>query len=315
MKRNYVLFTGLFFLGILVSLGLQSLESHRKGDTLSSRTGERSAFPNRIICAAPNLVEIVYALGEEDRIVGVSDYTNYPPEAQAKERIGGVFNPNLERILALRPDMMIVQGAMEKHTVFCQRRGIPVLRVDMENWSSIAEGIRKIGYALGCPAKAETLVRDIQGRLDEIRGRVANLPHRPKVFLSMSRRPGSLSGLFTVNRESFIHEMLITAGGVNVFEDALTRYPQISKESLITRAPEIILELQLQEEFPARQVETLRKDWEALPLIPAVATGRIFIVTEDYVMISGPRIHLAAERFYQLIHESHGAKPGPVDHH
>lgn len=308
MKRSYILFASLFLLGILVSLFLQSLES-RLGESLSSRPVGETRFPSRIIGAAPNLVEIVYALGEEDRIVGVSDYTNYPPEAKSKERIGGVFNPNLERILALRPDMMIVQGAMEKHTAFCQRRGIPVLRVDTEDWSSIAEGIRKIGNALGCPDRAEALIGDIQGHLDEIRRRVENLSQRPKVFLSMSRRPGSLSGLFTVNRDSFIHEMLDTAGGVNIFEDALTRYPQISKESLITRAPEVILELQLQGDIPTGLEETLRKDWEALPMIPAVAAGRIYMVTEDYVMISGPRIYQAAERFYQLIHKNHESKP------
>ncbi|MFB3786316.1 MAG: ABC transporter substrate-binding protein [bacterium] len=308
MKRSYILFAGLFLLGILVSLFLQSLESRRMGESLSSRTADEIRFPSRIICAAPNLVEIVYALGKEGCIVGVSDYTNYPPEARNQERIGGVFNPNLERILALRPDLMIVQGAMEKHTAFCQRRGVPVLRVDTENWSSIGEGIRKIGNALGCPDKAEALIGDIQGHLDEIRRRVATLSHRPKVFLSMSRRPGSLSGLFTVNRDSFIHEMLRVAGGENIFEDALTRYPQISKESLITRAPEVILELQLQGDTPAGREETLRKDWEALPMIPAVAAGRIYMVTEDYVMISGPRIYQAAELFYRLLHQNHESK-------
>ncbi len=309
MKRSYILFAGLFLLGILVSLSLQTLENRRLGQVPASPAGAGDRFPRRIICAAPNVVEIVYALGEEDRVVGVSDYTNYPPEAKSKERIGGVFNPNLERILALRPDLMIVQGAMEKHTDFCQRRGIPVLRVDAENLSSIEEGIRRIGSALGCPEKAEAVTSDIEGRLESIRRRVAAQSRRPKVFLSMSRRPGSLTGLFTVNRHSFIHEMLRVAGGENIFEDALTRYPQISKESLITRAPEVILELQLQGDTAPGLEETLRRDWEALPMIPAVAAGRIFMVTEDYVMISGPRIYQAAELFFQLIHENHASKP------
>jgi len=116
MKRRTIVFVlALFAIGVVISAGLNRLESLRPVQVNSFNP----AGPQRVICAAPNIVEIVYALGQQDRIAGVSNYANYPPEARLKESIGGVIDPNTERILALKPDLIIAQGAMEKLAALC----------------------------------------------------------------------------------------------------------------------------------------------------------------------------------------------------
>jgi len=134
------------------------------------------------------------------------------------------------------------------------------------------------------------LARKVQGR------------PRPRVFISFGRTPGTMTGLTTVSRGSFIHQLVEIAGGRNIFADAPAPYPQISKESLIRRKPEVIIELRPNERPSAERWAQLRADWQRLAMLPAVRSGRIHIQNEDFLVIPGPRVVRAANLIAQRLH-------------
>jgi cobalamin transport system substrate-binding protein len=289
----------LFVVGILLSLGLSQVDLIRP----INANNNMDLYPKRVICSAPNIVEVVYALGQEKRVIGVSDFTIYPPEALEKDKIGGWINPNFEKVLSLRPDLVIVQGEMAKYLDFCKDKNIPVLRVDMENLASMYDGIKVIGEALGCGEKATEIITKTRKELDLIRNETKNNKVKADVFITISRRIGSLSGIYTINGTTFINELLNIAGGRNVFEDASGRYPVISKESLLVRNPDIIIELKPGEEIGPQDLLTMKNDWQAMPTLGAVASGRIHCVTDDFILMMSPRITLTARRFYEVLHD------------
>jgi len=257
--------------------------------------------PRRVVCMAPNVAEAVFALGAGDRVVGVSQYTNYPPEARSRPSVGALYNPDLERLVALRPDLVIVQQRHEKVEALCRRRGIPVLRVSMTDVRSILAGILSLGRVLGRPESARALCARIEAELAAVRRRVAGRP-RVKVFLCLGRSPGSLKGLFTVGGKSFLSQLIETAGGKNIFADLEKEYHQISAESLLVRAPEVIVETYPSQELSRGRRRRLLRDWQAMPTLPAVRRGRIFFVTDDYILVPGPRIGRIAARLAGLFH-------------
>lgn len=313
MKKQsaVIVFFMLASLGIGLSAVLRNATFFHSEKKAHDRFINPPSFPQRIICAAPNIVETIYALGEEKRIVGISDFVTYPPEALKIVSVGGMIDPNFERILQLQPDLVIIQGAMQKHRDFCEEKKIPLLRVDMESIDSIFEGIRSIGETIGCREKAEQLIRKKKNILDEIRQKTLLDPRRPSVFICLGRRAGSLASIFTVHPASFVDELLTIAGGSNIFGDVKGRYPQISKEALLQRNPEIILELHPGEELSVEGVKTLKEDWRAMPGLSVAASGQIYVVTDDYLLVSGPRLSETAERLYNLLHGADSSTANP----
>jgi len=183
----------------------------------------------------------------------------------------------------------------------CKLSGTPWLEVKMDDVRSIEAGISLIGSAVGRPAEAETLNAAIHDMLLSVSRRTA-AAHTVRVFICVGRAPGSLAGIVTVGPDSFISEILTTAGGINIFSDADIPYPQVSKESLLQRQPEVILELRPNERLDEHQLIALQNDWLTLSSVPAVDSGRIFVLTEDYLVIPGPRIGIAAEHLARLLH-------------
>ncbi|MBI4532156.1 MAG: ABC transporter substrate-binding protein [Candidatus Latescibacteria bacterium] len=285
---------------LILAFGLYAfLDRFRVGPERASVLKDEE--PRRVICMAPSITETVFTLGLGDRVVGVSDFCTFPEEATKKERCGGWLNPNLEKITALHPDLVIIQGKHQKVRNYCQRRHIALLGVDMQDTASIFREIRNIGRALGCPTCAETLVSRIERDLQDVKWGVEGRP-RPRVFLLIGRTPGSLAGLYTPGQGSFLAEVLEIAGGENTFGNVTQSYPQVSKESLVQRAPEVILEMQPGKIFTPEQVATLKADWQAIPSLPAVRNDRIYVITDDFALIPGPRIGRLARRIASVLH-------------
>ncbi len=282
---------------------LTQLGDLRSDDNLQKavQTLEES-IPNRIICSAPSIAEIVFALGQGERVVGVSDFASYPPEVKEKERIGGYFNPNRERILALKPDLVIIQGVMEKLTAFCKEKAIPILQVDIDDLATAYSAITKIGETLGCKEKAEQLVHDLRKKLNTLRKKAAEIKSTPRVFLCLSRKEGSLANILTTCNSTFLGELVQLAGGKNIFGELNVEYPQISKESLMKRMPEVILEFRPFSSFGTEISTAIIEDWNEMNILPAVSSSRVFLVTEEYMMIPGPRLDQAAQLIFELIH-------------
>lgn len=262
-----------------------------------------AGLPQRIVCAAPSLTELVFALGQGERVVGVTDYCTYPPDGvQDKARIGGLYDPNRERILKLDPDLIAFVGSFDALTALANDHGIATLSVKMGTLADIRASVRAVGHALGCSDEAATVLRRFDADLEKVRRRVASRPRRT-VYLCTAHRPADLSKLGTCASDSFLGELLALAGGENVFADAIGSWPQISKETLLKRAPEVIIELHPKGMGTApASFDDLRADWQRLRELPAVRRGEVHFLTDDHLFTPSVRAPLTAKRLAQVIH-------------
>jgi iron complex transport system substrate-binding protein len=290
LKTTVVALT-LFLMGCLLAWVLE--------DPAATETAVTSPA-NHIICLSPSIVEIVYALKQDHRIVGISDYCVHPPEAKSKPLVGGYINPNFERILALKPDLIIFQGKHERIDAFCHRKGIPWLQLKMDNFETTFHAIERIGERLGCVEQASTLKNKIEQECDQVKTAVSGR-ERPRVFLSLFREAGSLVSLTTVGPKTFLHELLEIAGGENIFSDVKQLYPEISKESLLKRKPDIIIEVRPVAQVSAERRSPLTDDWLQLSGLPAVSKQRIYTVRSEDVLFQGPRMGQTALQMARLM--------------
>jgi len=278
-----------------------ALRARRQDNPAAGASPPARRPPQRVICMAPNITETVFALGAGGRVVGVTTYSNYPREAADLPKVGSLYDPNLEKIVALKPDLLIVQQKHAKVEALCRERGIRVLKVQMTRLDSIQEGILAIGRALDVERRAEELSARIRR---ELAAAAANIDGKnpPRVFLCVDRTPGTLKGAFTVGAESFLTELVELAGGENIFRDVRKDYFQVSTEALVARAPDIIIEMRAGRALSAEARADIIADWAALGDVPAVRSKRIYILTENYLVVPGPRVakiaRLLASRIY-----------------
>ena len=305
-RRSLVVAAALFVVGVGLAI---LMSSGGRGPRRRGR-GARGS-PGRVITIGPNVTETVFALGAGERVIAVTDFCTYPPEALGKARVGGLFHPNLERIIALEPDLVVMQNPMEKVIGLCEERGVDWLAVGMNDLAGIYRGIGLLGGKLGLEEEAARLRAEIESGLEEVRMRVAGLGlerglggggQRVKLFLCTGRAPGELSGLGTTGPGGFLAELIEIAGGENIFADAVTRYPQVSKEALTRRAPEVIIECRPGADLDGAARARLVAEWDALSSLPAVRGGRVHVLTDDFLMIPGPRIVKTARRLAELLH-------------
>lgn len=286
----------LFAVGVGLAFALQGARG--PGGTAQ---GKRDALPRRIVTMAPSVVELLFALGAGPRLAGVGDWCFSPPEAKRLPRVGGEYNPSLERLLALQPDLLIVQGKAERIEAFCRRNGIRILHLNTDTLATLRSGLHELGRSVGLEAEADRLAARIQMELAAVAARVAGRP-RPTVFLCMGHSPGSLRGLSTAHGRSLLSELLDIAGGENVLGDVDLAYPPVSKEQLLEREPEVILDLHPGEELSEEARRQLLADWQAMASLPAVRKGRIYVLTDDSLLVPGPRVPLVARRLAEVLH-------------
>lgn len=244
----------------------------------------------RIISIGPNVTETIVTLGAQDRLVGVSDFCRIPTTSTLR-RVGGPANPRYETISALRPDLIVMQFATPKIKSFAAERGIALAEVRMDSIATIEHDIGRLGKLLGREDAATSLTTAMRRELDELTGRVEKIPEasRPLVFLSVDRQAGSLAGILTASDKSFLGEALKLAGGRNAFAEMKSAYPEISRESLVARRPEVILELCGKQVDPAA-AKQLASDWQSMGSLPAVANKRIRVIAGEDVLVPGPRL-------------------------
>ncbi len=272
--------------------------------------------PQRIISLSPNITETLFALGAGGRIVGDSDFCKYPAEAAQIPHCGGWSNPNLETISALRPDLIFVLSDQPVIFKFAQAQKIAIEGMTLRSVATVHDGILKIGKLIGDEDRATSLAAHIDGELAKLQGRwkdagtsgtdKSDLKALPKVFISISRKPGTLASMLTSGGGEFLDETVTLAGGKNVFADVGQRYPTVSKESLIVRQPDVILEITGGEKMNAEQRAGLIADWNAIPSLPAVRNKRVVVLDQDYLLIAGPRLPLIVEALLEAIHPELG---------
>jgi iron complex transport system substrate-binding protein len=250
----------------------------------------------RVISLAPSVTETLFALGLGEQVVGVSVYCDYPPEVARIDRVGTFLSPNVEAIVAKRPDLVIVVPSPGNHTPVetLQRLGIEVLVVDPASILEIKDSILKIGKALAHAAEARQLVASIEARLAATRQRLAGAPQR-KVLMVVGQTP-----LIAVGQHTMQDELIAMANGINLGAKAGGSWPHISIEFALTEAPDVIIDTTMGNEERPGAAAAL-EFWGAFPALPAVREKRVYGFHEYQLLRPGPRVADAFETIARFV--------------
>ena len=261
----------------------------------------RADAPRRIVSLVPALTEMLFAIGAGPQVVAVSSFDEFPPEVKKLPQVGALLDPDSERILSLRPDLVVVYGSQSDLQAQFARARVRTFAYRHGGISTILETLRELGTLTGHEPAAARLVSDLQTRLDDVRARVKG-KRRPKVLLVFERQPKTLREIYVSGGLGFLHEMLTIAGGDNVFGDVARESVQPSVETILARAPEVILEVRAEGLIASREVAGERGVWSALASVPAVRNGRIHFLSGDYLVVPGPRFAEATAALARVLH-------------
>jgi iron complex transport system substrate-binding protein len=251
--------------------------------------------PQRIISLVPAATEILFAIGAGPRVVAVSSYDREPDAVNTLPRVGALVDPNVERILSLKPDLVVLYGTQHDLKTQLDRAGIAHASFMHGGLPEVTAAIRAIGARTGDAARADTVAGEIEQSLTAIGTRVEGRP-RPRTLLVFGREPGTLRNMYASGGRGFLHDMLVIAGGDNVFADQPRESVQVTTEMLLSLRPEVVLELH--SSAGAADVSA----WQSLPSVPAVRDRRVLVLEGSELMVPGPRIAAAAGRFARALH-------------
>jgi iron complex transport system substrate-binding protein len=262
---------------------------------------QRPAAAQRIVSLVPALTEMLFAIGAGPQVVAVSSYDEFPPEVKSLPQVGALLDPDMERILALRPDLVVSYGSQTDMQAQLSRAKIRVFSYRHAGLNGIFTTLKDLGEAVGRTADSERLSREIRSGLDAIQARVRGRP-KPRTLLVFERDPESLRGVFVSGGVGFLHDMLGIAGGVNLFADVARESVQPSVETMLARRPEFILEVRATGLLAGADVTQAKRVWGALASVPAVQRGHIQILTGDHLVVPGPRVVQGTEAFAKALH-------------
>jgi iron complex transport system substrate-binding protein len=256
--------------------------------------------PKRIVSLVPAITEMLFAIGAGPQVVAVSSFDEFPAEVKSLPTVGALLDPDTERILSLRPDLVIVYGSQSDLEMRLHRAGIRTFGYRHGGMATTLGTIRDLGAATGHRQKASALVSSLRSRLDAVRSRVKGRP-RPRTLLVFERQPGTLREIYASGGTGFLNDMLDVAGGTNVFADVARESVQPSVETLLARAPDVIVEVRAQGLID-KNPSTDQDPWSVLPSVPAVRNRRVHRLTGAYLVVPGPRLGIAAEAFARALH-------------
>ncbi|HEX7021205.1 MAG TPA: helical backbone metal receptor, partial [Gemmatimonadaceae bacterium] len=287
-------------LGAVLALGLRERSAAPVPFDLSASPAP-SAPPTRIVSLVPNVTEMIFAIGAGDRLVGVSSFDEYPPEVKRIARVGALLDPDLERIFALRPDLVVVYASQRDLEKQLRGAGIDTFSYRHGGVSDITAVMRELGKRLGIDARADAAATKIEADLDRIRARVGGRG-RPRVLLVFGREKGALRGIYASGGYGFLHDLVAIGGGENVFADVKRESVQASTEMILARAPDVIVEIHGGEVLSPEAAAREARVWSALSSLPAVRNHRVYVLSGQDLVSPGPRIVQAAARIARAIH-------------
>lgn len=249
--------------------------------------------PERIVSIGPSITEFLFALGAGPRVVGADDFSDEPAAAKTLEKVGGI-KVNLEKVVALTPDLVLTvkfsDGTIEKLAA----AGLRVLVVDPQTTNDVARTAALLGRTVG--AEGDAMARDIQKKIDDVRARAATAATKPRVYHEIDA--SDPTKIFTVGPGSYIDDLIRIAGGVNIAAKAATAYPQLSAEEILRADPEVIV--LAGGDYSAKPEEVAaRTGWSA---ITAVKNKRFGTIAPNLINRPGPRVGEAAEAYARILH-------------
>ena len=261
------------------------------------------APPQRIVSLVPSATEIIFALGGEDRLVGVTDFCDWPPAARQKRRVGGMLAPSLEAIVALRPDVVVTTDEGNSQATFDQLAGlaIPVFVVRAHHLDDVMALIARLAELTGRAPAAPPLVERLRGRVRRVVKAVRPYP-RPRVLYVLWPEP-----LIVPGREGLVTDLIELAGGASVTAGLPGAYPRLGLEAVVTYRPDVIVLAR----HGGDETSTLRATWERLAALPALRRGRVDAVEGALLHRYGPRVVDGLERLARAIHPEARAEARP----
>lgn len=291
MKKSHFIVAFLILgIGCLVTGGLAREVTDPLGRVLTVPDS-----PLRVVALAPSVTEIVYALGQERRLAGVTEYSDFPPAAKALYSVGSYVKLDIERIVALNPDLCIaIKDGNPKDVVErLMALRIPVYVVDPRSLESVLSAITQIGLLLEAQDRAQALAGALQARISKVSDIVARAKQHPRVFIQIGLTP-----IVSVGTHTFIHELIERAGGINLASGEAP-YPRFSREQVLALAPDVIIITSMER---SSNFEQARADWLKWPGLPAARNQRIFIADANLFNRPSPRLVEGLEHLARLIH-------------
>jgi iron complex transport system substrate-binding protein len=259
-----------------------------------------SGPPQRIISVSPAVTEMLYGIGAFDRVVAVTDYCLYPPEAKALPKVGGWATPSVEKVASFHPDLVVLSDAQAPFLeVPLMQLGIATAIARSQTLDDAFTAMITLGKATGNLRQAERLAAQTKAALDTVAKRAAHVPH-PSVLCVVDRTPGTLRDLYAVTEGSYLAELIAIAGGNAAGPPSRLGYAKISLEALLTMNPDVVLDI-----MPASQNNSgphPETAWRELPEINAVRHGRVYVVREEFVPHDSQMVAKTAALFARLLH-------------
>ncbi len=251
--------------------------------------------PQRVVALAPSITEIIFALGQAQRLKGVTRFSDFPSEAKQIPSVGSYVNLDLEKIVSLKPDLCIAtkDGNSKQIVQYLEALKIPVYAVDPRNLGSVMDTILEVGGLLGVAPRAETLVTDMRARIARIESLVSTTDHRPRVFFQIGIAP-----IVSVGTNTFTHELIVLAGGKNLSQGPVP-YPRYSREQVLALSPEVFI---ISSMARGEIFEKVKAGWSRWSDLPAVRDNRIYLVDSNILDRPTPRMVDGLEMLVKIIH-------------
>jgi iron complex transport system substrate-binding protein len=256
-------------------------------------------LPRRVVSLVPALTEMVFAIGAGGRVIAVSSFDEFPPEVRTLPRVGALLDPDVERIIAMRADLVLLYGSQTDLMTQLQRASIPFYAYRHGGLSTVTTTMRELGQRLGRATEADAVARGIEQRLAALRQRTAARA-KPRVMLVFSRERGSLRNIYASGGRGFLHELLEVAGGINVFADVAAESVQASSELILARRPDVIVEVRAVD-MPEQHADEMAA-WRVLASIPAVRSDRLRLLPGRACVVPGPHVADCADLLYEVLH-------------
>ncbi len=288
-------------IGVLLTVLLLSnpesvfADSQRIMQDQTGRTVQVPLQPRRIVSLIPSLTEIIYLLGKGHLLVGATQYAKEPPEAADLPRVGSYLHLDVERIVALQPDLCLaVRDGNPEHLVKrIDKLGVPVFAFDSQDLPEIIKSIRLMGNLLRAEDKAEEIIHEMQLKIDKVAEKLKHIQTRPGVFFQIDANP-----IVSAGQSTFIDRLITMAGGKNLAAGKVT-YPRYSWEDILIMQPEVVIIASMAGGYTEKQ---LLDNWTRWPQIPAVRSGRIYVVDADLFDRPVPRLADGLVTLSGLIH-------------
>jgi len=261
-----------------------------------------AGVPKRVVSLAPNLTEILFAIGAGERVVGVTTYDDYPEEVKKLTRVGGFIDPSVEAVLGLKPDLVICvpnPGGRNRVDVL-SRTGVPILVLPSYRLEDIFTVVKTLGELFGKEEAAGKLVTGMKSRIERV-SKLVEGARRPKVLLIYGHRP-----IMAAGQGSFGDTMLKLAGGENLLKDSKVRYPNVPMEEVIRLAPEVIIDASSSGTGAEMTRAEVGKVWGRWKILPAVKKHRIHIFDSAMWFRPGPRVVDGLEKLFSILHPDRG---------